>query len=65
MISTNYVRIFADKIKAMNASKANTLTLTSAEARNLQHEITMLLSLIAEKQESGPIEIVVNGGTFK
>ena len=54
MPSTNAIRAFADKIRAANASNAKQVNLTLQEARNLNHEIEIVLALIVEQQGNTP-----------
>lgn len=54
MPSTNAIRAFADKIRAANASNAKQVNLTLQEARNLNHEIEIVLALIVEQQGNAP-----------
>jgi len=53
MPSTNAIRAFADKLRAANASNAKQVALTLQEARNLNHEIEIVLALIVEQQGNG------------
>lgn len=49
-ISTNAIRAFADKVRAMSASKTTSVTLSAIDSRNLNHEIETLLALLVELQ---------------
>ena len=42
-----WVNVFSDKVRIMNQTNSKTLTLTSAEARNIQTDIFTLLAKIA------------------
>lgn len=59
MPSTNAIRAFADKLRAANASNAKQVILTLQEARNLNHEIEIVLALIVEQQGSAQTEDTV------
>lgn len=66
-ISTNAIRAFADKVRAMSASKTTSITLSAADSRNLNHEIEMLLALLVELQtqgSAGEIQVDVKSGRF-
>lgn len=54
MPSTNAIRAFADKVRAAQISKSAQISLTVQEARNLNHEIEILLALLIEQKESSP-----------
>lgn len=66
-----HVRMFNDKVRAMNQTQKKELTLSAAEARNLHADIFDLLAHIAALSEntleSGPdvISINMDGGGFK
>lgn len=66
-----HLRMFNDRVRAMNQLQKKDLTLTAAEARNLQAEIFELLTQIAElsSKSSGNegeiININMDGGGFK
>lgn len=66
-----HLRMFNDRVRAMNQLQKKDLTLTAAEARNLQSEIFELLTQIAELSakpgDSGGDVITINmdGGGFK
>jgi hypothetical protein len=63
--------MFNDKVRAMNQLQKKELTLTAAEARNLQAEIFELLTQIAESNKTtnnstvDNITINMDGGGFK
>lgn len=66
-ISTNAIRAFADKVRAIASSKTNSITLTAADSRNLNHEIQMLLALVVELQaqgSSGDIQVEIKPDRF-
>lgn len=66
-ISTNAIRAFADKVRAMSASKTASITLSAADSRNLNHEIEMLLALLVELQtqgSAGEIQVDVKSSRF-
>ena len=66
MISTNYIRGFADKVRASSGSNKD-LVLSVLEARNLNHEIQQLLARLVELQdlaEVGKIEVEVKSNKF-
>lgn len=50
MPSTNAIRAFADKLRAAQIGKTAQISLTVQEARNLNHEIEILLALLIEQQ---------------
>lgn len=52
MPSTNAIRAFADKVRAAQISKTGQIALTVQEARNLNHEIEILLALLIEQKEN-------------
>ena len=54
MPSTNAIRAFADKVRAASTSNAKQVVLTLQEARNLNHEIEIVLALIVEQQGNAP-----------
>jgi peptidoglycan hydrolase CwlO-like protein len=66
-----HLRLFNDRVRAMNQLQKKELTLTAAEARNLQSEIFELLTQIAElsskpaTNEGEIININMDGGGFK
>lgn len=65
------LKMFNDKVRAMNQTQRKDLTLSSMEARNLHNEIFVLLAQIAElskKPESiddTVIQVGMDGGGFK
>jgi hypothetical protein len=66
-----HLRMFNDRVRAMNQLQKKDLTLTAAEARNLQAEIFELLTQIAELSSSPStnnadiITVNMDGGGFK
>ena len=66
-----HLRMFNDRVRAMNQLQKKDLTLTAAEARNLQAEIFELLTQIAElsknpaSSNTDVISIKMDGGGFK
>jgi len=54
MPNTNAIRAFADKVKAASSANAKTVSLTLQEARNLNHEIEIVLALIVEQRDNSP-----------
>lgn len=66
-----HLRMFNDKVRAMNQLQKKELTLTAAEARNLQAEIFELLTQITEQlgkstdSNGDVITINMDGGGFK
>ena len=66
-----HLRMFNDRVRAMNQLQKKDLTLTAAEARNLQAEIFELLTQIAElsknpaSSNTDVISINMDGGGFK
>jgi peptidoglycan hydrolase CwlO-like protein len=63
--------MFNDRVRAMNQLQKKDLTLTAAEARNLQAEIFELLTQISELSSSPAsnnadvITVNMDGGGFK
>ncbi len=59
---------FADKVRVMNQTQSKHITLTALEARNLQTEIFMLLSRLADINATVPPEVPalanMDGGSF-
>jgi len=67
MPSTNAIRAFADKLRAANASNAKQVALTLQEARNLNHEIEIVLALIVEQQgtvQTGETTVEIKPGRW-
>lgn len=67
MINTNAIRTFADKVRALSSTKANSITLTAQDARNINHEIQTLLALLVELQNQSqgqPVEVELTGKKF-
>jgi hypothetical protein len=65
-----HVRMFNDRVRAMNQTQKKELTLTAAEARNLHSDIFALLTHIAEISGDGSngnedITVLMDGGGFK
>lgn len=52
MPSTNAIRAFADKVRAAHSAKSNSISMNMSEARNLNHEIEVLLALLVEQSSS-------------
>lgn len=66
-----HLRMFNDRVRAMNQLQKKDITLSAAEARNLQAEIFELLTQIAElsknpvSNSADVISISMDGGGFK
>ena len=66
-----HLRMFNDRVRAMNQLQKKDLTLTAAEARNLQAEIFELLTQVAElsknpaSNNADVITVNMDGGGFK
>ena len=63
-----HVRLFNDRVRAMNQTGAKNLTLTAAEARNLHTDIFNLLANLTEVSSQNAGEVVqvnMDGGGFK
>jgi len=66
-----YVKMFNDRVRVMNQSNSNNLTLTAQDARNLHADIFALLALIAELEgklqvnSEETLEVTMDGGGFK
>ena len=65
-----HIKMFNDKVRVMNQTKNQSLTLNAQEARNLHSDIFALLAQIAELSDKSetPEEIVqisMDGGGFK
>jgi len=66
-----HVRMFNDKVRAMNQTQKKELTLSAADARNLHADIFDLLTHIAEisgnsiVNQPENISVVMDGGGFK
>lgn len=62
-----HLRLFNDRVRAMNQGGSRVLTLTADEARNLHTEIYNLLALTAElaKPDAQTITVAMDGGGFK
>ena len=64
------VRTFNERVKAMNQTNARQLLLSSAEARNLHHDIYAMLNAIAESGQiatdsAGTVTVDMDGGSFR
>jgi len=64
------LRMFNDRVRAMNQSNSKLLTLNADEARNLHAEIYSLLTITAEQAKHTPVnenifQINMDGGGFK
>jgi hypothetical protein len=67
---TLHVKLFNDKVRAMNQSNAKLLTLNPQEARSLHAEIYDLMSRITELTKEGGssgsvTSVSMDGGSFK
>lgn len=66
---TMHVKNFNDRVRAMNQTHSKDLTMSAADARNLQADIFNLLSLVAELSAKGDstqyVQIAMDGGGFK
>jgi hypothetical protein len=65
-----HVKLFNDKVRAMNQSNSKILTLNQQEARSLHAEIYDLMATIANLAKSGGADtadstVTMSGGTFK
>ena len=64
-----HVKMFNDKVRAMNQTNKRELHLSAEEARNLHTDIFALLAHIAElsggNQSAQSVDIVMDGGSFK
>ena len=68
-LSTNAIRAFADKIRASQGIRQANIQLTVQEAKNLNHEIQMLMAIVLETQSqdqlpASPIAIEIRGSSF-
>lgn len=64
--STNAIRDFANKVRAVNGT-SGTLHLSAQEARNLNHEIQQLMARLIELQELaevGKVKVEVTAPKF-
>jgi hypothetical protein len=64
------IRLFNDKVRAMNQANGKILTLNSQEARGLHAEIYDLMAMIASLKQVSPttvsdVNISMDGGGFK
>jgi hypothetical protein len=67
-----HVKVFNERVRAMNQSRSKSLTLSDREVRDLQADIFNLLESIVELNRTitdlsknvGPTTIEMNGGTF-
>ena len=64
-----HIRMFNERVRALNQSRSRTLTLTQAEAQSLHAEIYELLTQIAELSKSAPkpdvLNVSMDGGGFR
>jgi len=63
-----HIKMFNDKVRAMNQSNSKLLTLNTQEARSLHAEIYDLMATIAELSKTSSNDTVVinmDGGGFK
>lgn len=64
-----HIKLFNDRVRAMNQTNGKLLTLNPQEARNLHAEIYDLMATIAELSKNTSIEdtVIINmdGGGFK
>ena len=64
-----HIRMFNERVRALNQSRSRTLTLTQAEAQSLHAEIYELLTQISELSKSAPrpdgLNISMDGGGFR
>jgi hypothetical protein len=64
-----HIRLFNDRVRAMNQSNGKILTLNQQEARSLHAEIYDLMSTITELTrkvpDTGVVQLNMDGGTFK
>lgn len=67
-LSTNAIRAFAEKIRASNGIRQPGIQLSHQEAKNLNHEIQMLLAVVVEIQSErsteNAVQVELVGGTF-
>jgi hypothetical protein len=65
---TFHIKLFNDKVRAMNQANAKVLTLNPQEARSLHAEIYDLMAIIAslsKNEETPNINVSMDGGGFK
>jgi hypothetical protein len=64
-----HIRMFNERVRALNQSRTRTLTLTQAEAQSLHAEIFELLAQIAELSRTTPrpdvLNVSMDGGMFR
>jgi len=64
-----HIRMFNERVRALNQSRSRTLTLTQAEAQSLHAEIYELLTQIAElskgSQKPDVLNVSMDGGGFR
>lgn len=65
-----HIKMYNDRVRAMNQSNSKILTLNAQEARNLHSEIYDLMATIANlsrvpASNESSIEVEMDGGTFK
>jgi len=70
MTESLQIKMFNDRVRAMNSSNSKILTLNAQEARSLHSEIYDLLSTVAELTKSRNklpevVQINMDGGGFK
>ena len=65
-----HIKVFNEKVRAMNQTNGKSLVLSTMEARNLHNDIFVLMAQITELSQSqtAPIEptgsVAFDGGTF-
>jgi len=62
-----HVRLFNDRVRAMNQGNSKMLTLNPQEARSLHAEIYDLMATIASLSKTSPtgnIDVNMDGGSF-
>lgn len=66
---TYHIKLFNDRVRAMNQTGGKVLTLNTQEARSLQADIYDLMATIArlsqEEPSTGVTQVVMDGGSFK
>ena len=65
-----HIRMFNDRVRAMNQSNGKLLTLNQQEARNLHAEIYDLMATISNLSKTATVDtsvtnISMDGGSFK
>jgi hypothetical protein len=64
--STNAIRNFADRVRGLSGNNKE-ITLSATDAKNLNHEIQMLLARLVELQdltETGRIQVEIAANKF-